>query len=311
MGCPPEYKAVETPFSFNWGLSSHGATFTVKTSTIDYAYNLVPYGKTGKDFIDQLAEHINVWNKGVEGQHVSLKAATVLMAVGLQKPSRASKAKDHQECLKKRLILWKEGEIGRLVCEGRSIQKRLTKVRKSDQPNKAKKFATLVMEGKINAALRYLNDEDCEGALPLSDEVMSQLVDKHPQAQEAKMGSLVYGSVDKVPDVLYQQINAEMVREAALRTKGSGGLSGVAANGFKRMLACKSFKKSSTNLCDYIAVLARRLCTEFIETRPNEPILSNRLIPLDKDNGEVDWCRGGDPEDKWKMCDGSGEAGCY
>ena len=88
-------------------------------------------------------------------------------------------------------------------------------------------------------------------------------------------------------DVVYQQINAEMVKEAALRTKGSGGLSGVAANGFKRMLACKSFKKSSTNLCDSIAVLARRLCTEFIETRPIEPILSNRLISLDKGNGGV------------------------
>lgn len=113
---------------------------------------LVPYGKTSKDVIDQLNEYINVWNNGVEGQHVSLKAAIVLMqAVGLQKPSRGSKAKDHQECLKKRLILWKEGEIDRLVRKGRSIEKGLTKPRKSDP----KIFAKLVMEGKIIAALRY------------------------------------------------------------------------------------------------------------------------------------------------------------
>ena len=35
--------------------------------------------------------------------------------------------------------------------------------------------------------------------------------------------AVLFGPVDEVPDVLYQQINAEMtVKEAALRTKGSG-----------------------------------------------------------------------------------------
>ena len=37
MECLPEYKAVETPFSFNWVLSSDGRTITVKTSTTDNA----------------------------------------------------------------------------------------------------------------------------------------------------------------------------------------------------------------------------------------------------------------------------------
>ena len=32
------------------------------------------------------------------------------------------------------------------------------------------------------------------------------------------------------------------------RTKGAGGPSGVDANGFRRILACKSFKQSSTRL---------------------------------------------------------------
>jgi hypothetical protein len=37
-------------------------------------------------------------------QHVSLKAAIVLMVVGLQKPNRKSKAKDHKVSLAKRLF---------------------------------------------------------------------------------------------------------------------------------------------------------------------------------------------------------------
>ena len=77
------------------------------------------------------------------------------------------------------------------------------------------------------------------------------------------------------------------MREAALRTKGSGSPSGVDANGFKRILAGKSFKRSSINLCEYIATLTRRLCTEFVDPLTIEPIVASRLIPLDKGNGEV------------------------
>ena len=78
-----------------------------------------------------------------------------------------------------------------------------------------------------------------------------------------------------------------MIREAALRTGGSGGPSGVDAVGFKGIHACKSFKRSSTNFCDSLATLTKRLCTEYVDPLTIEPILSNRLIPLDKGNGEV------------------------
>ena len=66
-----------------------------------------------------------------------------------------------------------------------------------------------------------------------------------------------------------------MVPNAALRTKGSGGPSGVDANGFWRILASKSFKKSETDLCAAIATMTRRLCTEFIDPLGIEAILVN------------------------------------
>ena len=78
-----------------------------------------------------------------------------------------------------------------------------------------------------------------------------------------------------------------MVPNAALRTKGSGGPSGVDANGFWRILASKSFKKSETDLCAAIATMTRRLCTEFIDPLGIEAILANRLIPLDKGESAV------------------------
>ncbi|XP_015767149.1 PREDICTED: uncharacterized protein LOC107345921 [Acropora digitifera] len=78
-----------------------------------------------------------------------------------------------------------------------------------------------------------------------------------------------------------------MVRDAALRTKGSGGPSGVDSNGFRRILTCKSFKRSGTELCVAIASMTKRLCTEYVDPRGLEAILANRLIPLDKGEGAV------------------------
>ena len=59
------------------------------------------------------------------------------------------------------------------------------------------------------------------------------------------------------------------------------------ANELKRMLACKSSKKSSMNLCDTLATLARRLFTEFVDPLTIQPILASRLFPRDKGNGDV------------------------
>ena len=76
----------------------------MNSSEIDKAYDeitawrknsfLVPHGKTGRDFIDQLTKHLNDWNNGSESQHIALKAFIVLLALELQKPSQRSKAKD-------------------------------------------------------------------------------------------------------------------------------------------------------------------------------------------------------------------------
>ena len=226
------------------------------------------------------------WNNIAENQHIALKAAFVLVAVCLKKPSRKSKAKDHKEWLARRLALWKNGDIDELIREGRMIQQRIGRSRKIEPPNKAKIFAKLVMEGQIKAALRFLSDNDSKGLLPLSDDVMEQLQEKHPEPQEARLGSLLFGPIEDIPDCLCNEIDGEMIRDAALRTKGSGGPSGVDSTGFKRILGCKSFK-SSTSLCDALATMTRKLCTEYIDPNTIEPLVACRLIPLNQGEGAV------------------------
>ena len=244
LGFAPEYVSVCKPETIKWGKRIDDSEIILQTSVITDAYNeivtwrknvfLVPYGKTGRDFIDQVTSHINDWNNGANCQHIALKAAFVLLAAGLQKPSPNSKAKEHQELLSKRLIQWKDGEINKLLCEGRIIQSRIGKLRSTDPPDKLKVFTKLVLEGQINSALRFLSESTSGGVLSLTDEVMTQLQLKHPNPQPAKLGSLLFGPFDdEFPESVYSGINGEMVRQAALRTKGSGGPCGVDANGFR------------------------------------------------------------------------------
>ena len=65
----PEYNMVDKPATIEWGKDDDGAQIIIQTSSITKAYNeiiswrknvfLVPYGKTGRDFIDQLTMLIN------------------------------------------------------------------------------------------------------------------------------------------------------------------------------------------------------------------------------------------------------------
>ena len=128
---------------------------------------LGPHGKIGRGFIDQLSKHINDWNNGTAMNHLALEAVIALLAVGLQKPSQKSKAKEHQECLEKRLKLWRNGKIDCLLREGRMIQRRIQQSCRNDPPNKVKIFAKLVVEGQINSALRYLSENDGGGVWPM------------------------------------------------------------------------------------------------------------------------------------------------
>ena len=81
-----------------------------------------------------------------------------------------------------------------------------------DPPDAAK-----VLSGQISSS-RYLSENDAGGGdvLPISDDVIAHLREKHPSPQEARLGSLLFEPVEDVPDSIYQQIKEEMVRDAAL-----------------------------------------------------------------------------------------------
>ena len=163
-----------------WG-NTNGVDILIPTSLFDNAYDeielwrkntfLVPYGKVGRQFIDTLSNLIKQWNDRTQLQCIPLKAFFVLLAVGLQKPSRTSKSKDHQYCLKERLEQWKEGQIEKLLREGRLLNLISPKTKVSHLRIKLEYLTNLIMDGQINSAVRFLTENGNNGILPLNTEV--------------------------------------------------------------------------------------------------------------------------------------------
>ena len=58
---------------------------------------------------------------------------------------------------------------------------------------------------------------------------------------------------------MFDSINADAIRSAALKTTGSAGPSGLDTHEWRRF--CTAFKGASTGLCSALAEVAKRLCT--------------------------------------------------
>ena len=92
----------------------------------------VPYGKTGKSFVNKLASLFRAYAEGTSLESV---AAMIMPSLLLQKPNCSSQAKENATCLDKRLRKWKEGDINSLIIEGRAIQQQLSKHYTTTQDN--------------------------------------------------------------------------------------------------------------------------------------------------------------------------------
>ena len=139
----------------------------------------VPFGKAGKQFVSELAR-LRLYRAFAEGsalESISLKAATVLTTLTLQKPYRNSKAKAHSHYLVHCLASWL-GDIDNMLNEGHTIQnhcfKRTPTISRSSskhhsQPDLARKFAKLMFRGKYCAASALLSEEKTSGVLGEND----------------------------------------------------------------------------------------------------------------------------------------------
>jgi hypothetical protein len=274
---------------FSWG-KLEGTVFITKISEIyeeipKWRKNIfvLPSGQAGKSFIGERTKLINCWARRTPIERISFKAACVMDYLLLQKPFAKSKTKDHVKALAGRLIDWKEGNLDKLLEEVWAIQNHLKKRKRMEPEELGRVFAGLVFQGKVNAALRLLDQQGPRGPQELTDEVISTLRALHPKETDPNPAILQDGPLPKVCDAIFGGITAQSIKQAAMRTQGSAGFSGGDAESWRRQL--HSFGDSSNALAEAMALAAKRLCTEFVDPAGIEALIANRLIPLDKDPG--------------------------
>ena len=109
---------------------------------------------------------------------------------------------------------------------------------------------------------------------------------KHPDAKPSNDTMMLHGPFIHVNEIIFDGINADLVRKCAIRTKGSHGPSGLDADSWSKTLCNSTFGNASDNLFHAIALLARMLCSEeLVDPKSIEGLVACRLISLDKSPG--------------------------
>ena len=164
---------------------------------------MVPSGASGKCFFSELARRFDAFATESAFDAFALKAIMTLPALVLQRPHAKSKTRDHIQCLQCRLALWEKGDISELLMEGRAIQrsvKAMSSRRDSrDDATTARKFAQLMMEGRVRAALQLLTSETRSSILSLEEvigdgsgrTVRDVLEEKHPHPEPAHADTIL------------------------------------------------------------------------------------------------------------------------
>ena len=245
-----------------------------------------------------MARLYDAFSSGSALESVALMATTILPILLLQQPHTRSQTKDHIRCLERRLKAWKDGDLAALVKKGRTIQQRFLKTRPQNVENEnrlARRFTNLMFQDKTHAALDLLANCGKGGVLcldqpanpndPDSKTIREALASKHPTSHPASPNSSLLGPPPKVHPVVFDSINAHLIRSTALRTSGAAGPSGLDAHAWRRM--CTAFKAASKSLCQSLADVAKRLCSSLVDPEGLGPLLACRLIALNKCPGAV------------------------
>ena len=285
--------------AFSWGLlSSEEFTQSLNSAYSEAIhwkpnYFKIPYGNVGKAFTSELAKLYEAYGLSSAMEPIALKAATLMPILLLQKPARNSKATDHSTCLKRPLQSWKNGDLDDLVREGLTIQQRIPAFSTAKHHERlARSFANLMFQGKTKAAIRLLSDCDKGGVLGLNDEVDTGcgpkkvrdiLTDKHPPYRPASPDAILNDEIPELHNVVFDSLDSKRIKSAALRTSGAAGPSGLDALAWRRL--CTSHKAASNELCNALALVAKRLCTTLIDPQGIAPLTACRLIALDKNPG--------------------------
>ena len=177
--------------------------------------------------------------------------------------------------------------IKELIKEGSTIQAQLkASGRELDDTALAKRFASMVFNNNLKGAMALVAEKSKGGIMAVNEKTKREMAAKHPKAEPATTQALLTGDIPpSLHHVFYSALDGELVKKCALRTKGSAGVSHQEDALWHKMVT--GFKDSSSTLCNAVAVLTKRLATEYVDPRGLEALLANRGIAIDKGGGAL------------------------
>ena len=144
-------------------------------------------------------------------------------------------------------------------------------------------------KGNVNGALKLLTSNISNGIFPVDDKILSLLKQKHPVSSDLNEEVLLRVEKPSVYPVVFEDIDENMVKETALKTKGGSGPSGLDANGWRKILVSKSYGTINADLRRAFANVIKKTEKLPVDTTkdetPLEVFLACRLILLDKNVG--------------------------
>ena len=292
---------LSTSANFKWG-EVDGESFArsitaIYDEIVHWKRNLfkTPSGRAGRMFVQEQARLFTAYAESSALESISLKTAMVMPTLLLQKPHQRSKPKELRTHLERRLNLWSQGNLEDLMNEARTIQNNSTRVHHKGQnpQDTARRFAKLMMHGKVKAALRLIGTEGNGGPLQLNgrvdpsqaETVRDALIKKHPPKLPPKPSAIVEHETppNEPHTVHFDRIDGQLIQRMALKMDGAAGPSGLDAASWKRLCSC--YNSSSSDLCSAIASMARKLCSQYVDPKSISAFVACRLIALDKQPG--------------------------
>ena len=146
----------------------------------------------------------------------------------------------------------------------------------------------LMFEGKVGAAMKFLDENANNTVLQPTPQVIEKLKSLHPEPSEIFPNTLMEGPLEEVSTAHFNQITEQEILRAAQQTKGSGGPSMMDGKQWRRLLCSSHFKAKGKELRVELATFARKLATEIVDPSTLEGYNICRLITLDKDPGSAE-----------------------
>ena len=140
----------------------------------------------------------------------------------------------------------------------------------------------------MRAALRLISRQEGGPPLALDEAVEANgrtltvrdiLKQKHPEGITPSAIVSDPMHIDPHP-VIFDRITGPLIRSIALRTEGAAGPSGIDAQGWRRL--CSSFQQASSELCEALASLCKRICSSYVDPCGLTAFVACRLIALNK-----------------------------